>query len=529
MIKTLHKKYKNFHRKFLLAWIGTSFVIALLVSLGMWQYTRYQTLHDFNLHIHHLVFNLDELTENILKSIDSIPSFSGKQTSCEKARPELEKIIFNSPYLSGIVINSPTNDVLCATSGFDMPRPHFDSRQPILFGPMKLLNNPNEVYLIQQRVGENYIGTYFLKDIFENLFKTHDDKFNFTGLYDTLSNKMIFTIGDNFPGKELLAVRGKDDMIVDMNETNQSIAILPTNNLDNIKLVISKNSTDFYKQLLLKLLISLPPLLLLSWWGYHYFRRFISRRFSIDYALRMALNDNRFFPVYQPVRDVPGNRFCGAEVLIRMKTEFDEIIMPEHFIDDAEQSGLIVPITLQLIEGVFQECESMFQKNRSFSLSFNLSPAHFKDKHFFTIFFDLCSKYNIPANQLMLELTERELFNESDGDITDIMKLLRERGYSLAIDDFGTGQANINYLQHFPFNYLKIDKIFVKTIGTGAIIESLNQGIINIGHSLGLTIVAEGVETKQQLDYLLENNVNLIQGWYYAKAMPYEEFSELFM
>ena len=529
MIKTLHKEQQSFHRKFLLAWISTSLVVSLLIFFGLWQYTRYQTLNDFNLNAHRLVFNLDELSENILKSIDSIPNFSGKQTSCEKGRLELEKIIFNSPYLSGIVINSPTNEILCATIGYDMPRPHFDSRHPILFGPMKLLNNPKAVYLIQQRVGENYIGTYFLKDIFDNLFKTNDYKFDFTGLYDTLSKTMIFTIGDNFPGKKFLAGSGKDEMIVDMSDANQSIAILPTNNLDNIKLIISKNSTDFYSKLLSRLLILLPPLLLLSWWNYKYFGRYIRKRFSIDYALRMALVDNRFFPFYQPVRDVQGDRYSGAEVLIRMKTEFDELILPEYFIDDAEKSGLIVPITLQLIECVFQECQPIFKKNDQFSLSFNLTPAHFRDKNFFALFFDLCSKYKIPAKQLMLELTERELFNESDEDLTEIMQLLRKRGYSLAIDDFGTGQANINYLQHFPFNYLKIDKIFVNTIGTGAIIETLNQGIINIGHSLGLTIIAEGVETQQQLDYLTNNNVTLIQGWHFAKAMPYEQFSKLFL
>lgn len=529
MIKTLHKKHKSFHQKFLSGWIITTIAFAVLISFGIWQYARYQTLHEFDLHVHHLAFSLDELAESVLDSLDSIPAYSNTVTSCEQKRPELEKIIFNSPYLSGIVISSFSNEILCATNGSNLARPHYDSKRPVMFGPLKLLNSQNEVYLIQQRVGQYYIGTYFLKDIFDNLFKNHDDKFNFTGLYDTLSHKMIFTIGNDFPGKKLLEKPSIDGMIVDITETNQSIAILPINNLDNIKLVLSKSSTGFLKNMALKLLISLLPLLILSWWFYNYLKGLIRKRFSIENALRTALRENRFYPVYQPVRDVLGNKYSGAEVLIRLKTEFDEIILPEHFIDDAEKSGLIVPITLQLIERVFQECQPIFQQNPAFSLSFNLSPAHFRDKCFFAIFFELCQKYGIPAKQLMLELTERELFNESDKDLTDIMQMLRDRGYSLAIDDFGTGQANINYLQHFPFNYLKIDKIFVQTIGTGAIIESLNQGIINIGHSLGLTMIAEGVETKQQLDYLLENNVTLIQGWYYAKAMPFEQISKLFL
>lgn len=529
MITTLHTEHKNFHQKFLLGWLAITFVLALLISLALAQIIRSQVLRNFDSHVHHLAFTLDELAENVLDSIDAIPIYSDKAISCEKQLPVLEKIIFNSPYLSGIVISSLTGETLCATDGSNMPRPYPNFKHPVLRGPLKLPNNSNDVYLVQKRVGQYYIGTYFLKDILDNLFRNHDDQYDFTGLYDTLSCKMIFSIGNGFPNSKLLQKSSHNDMIIDVNETSQSFAILPINNLDNIKLILGKNSTGFFQYLTITLLIALIPFMLLSWWFYNFFKSIIRKRFSLEYALGMALKEGRFYPVYQPVRDVSNDTYRGAEVLIRLKTEFDEVVLPEHFIDDAEKSGLIVPITLQLIERAFKECQTIFQIKNPFGLSFNLSPAHFRDKNFFPMFFELCEKYNIPANQLMLELTERELFNKSDRDLTQVMHMLRHRGYSLAIDDFGTGQANINYLQHFPFNYLKIDKIFVQTIGTGAIIESLNQGIINIGHSLGLKIIAEGVETKQQLDYLLENNVNLIQGWYYAKAMPFEQFSELFL
>ncbi len=99
---------------------------------------------------------------------------------------------------------------------------------------------------------------------------------------------------------------------------------------------------------------------------------------------------------------------------------------------------------------------------------------------------------------------------------------LRIRGYSLAIDDFGTGHASIQYLQHFPFNYLKIDKIFIQAIGTGAITETLNQAIIHLAHHMELNIIAEGVETEEQLQFLLKNRINFMQGWYFAKALSYE-------
>ncbi len=95
-------------------------------------------------------------------------------------------------------------------------------------------------------------------------------------------------------------------------------------------------------------------------------------------------------------------------------------------------------------------------------------------------------------------------------------------GYTLAIDDFGTGHASINYLRHFPFDYLKIDKLFITAIGTGAVTEALNQSIIQLAKNLKLSIIAEGVESKAQLNYLKTNHVYLVQGWYFAKAMPIE-------
>lgn len=107
------------------------------------------------------------------------------------------------------------------------------------------------------------------------------------------------------------------------------------------------------------------------------------------------------------------------------------------------------------------------------------------------------------------------------------MNELRARGHSLAIDDFGTGHASIKYLQHFPFNYLKIDKLFVHSIGTGAVTETLSQAIIQMANVLKLTIIAEGVETIEQFNFLRHYQINLMQGWYFAKAMPHEQLFQL--
>ena len=196
--------------------------------------------------------------------------------------------------------------------------------------------------------------------------------------------------------------------------------------------------------------------------------------------------------------------------------------MPDLFIEEAEDSGLIVPITLQLVEKTFHQCQDLLQGHPYFHLAFNLSAIHFLDKTFFDKFYELCHVYQINPEQIILELTERRLFDQNDKQSLLIMEEARQKGFSLAIDDFGTGHASINYLQHLPFNYLKIDKQFIQAIGTGAITETLNQAIINMAGTLNLAIIAEGVETVEQYEYLRQQKVDYIQGWYCAKAMSVE-------
>ena len=107
------------------------------------------------------------------------------------------------------------------------------------------------------------------------------------------------------------------------------------------------------------------------------------------------------------------------------------------------------------------------------------------------------------------------------------MHELRQEHFSLAIDDYGTGHASISYLQNFPFNYLKIDKLFIHAIGTNAITESLNDAIIQMAKGLNLTIIAEGVETQEQVEYLVKNGVFYLQGWYFSKAVSIDKIKEL--
>ncbi len=178
-------------------------------------------------------------------------------------------------------------------------------------------------------------------------------------------------------------------------------------------------------------------------------------------------------------------------------------------------------------DGSTDTTASILKKYPYFHLGFNLSALHFTDSSFFSGFNKLKEQYSISPNQIIFEITERDLLDKNDLIFIGKMQELRTEGYSLAVDDYGTGHASISYLHNFPFNYLKIDKLFIQAIGTKAITESLNDAIIQMAKDLNLIIIAEGVETEEQVKYLCENGVRYLQGWYFHKALSAPELSNL--
>lgn len=513
MIKNLPARHRYVRQQLALAWV--LFTLSLMASVAFyeWRYTYVAKLTHFKEQATQFTTVFDNLIKNIRLSVMTLPNYSHSKEGCKTILPQLRSILFNNFYMAGIVISDANHAVLCST--LPSTRAILPSRlpqNPTLTGPIQLNKNTQPVFLLQQPSGDYYLGIYLVKPLFNTLFKNIGSQFDFIGLYDTSQKNMLFYKGD------IQSVDVKHNRL-------KTTLILPVQLFDTLRLVISVKPFEVFHDVILNVLLSITLLIFLSWLLYQYGQTILQHHFSMTYALQKALDKHQFYPVYQPIYDESRQCFCGAEVLIRWQTAFNETIMPDYFIYDAEKSGLIVPITLELIETAFQECQHLLIKRPDMYLSFNLSPAHFRDADFFRLFYDLCHYYQIKASQIMLELTERELFNDSDDSVVVRMNELRQAGYALTLDDFGTGRANINYLQHFPFNYLKIDKLFISTIGTGAITEQLNLGIIAMANSLGLRIIAEGVETREQLDYLRMHQVVYIQGWFYAKAMPYSQLT----
>lgn len=512
MKTNIYRKHDKAQRTLNFLWPLLTILFLIIALHHQWYNYRLQKQQQLELTANNLSLKFDSLLDTVFHSIYSIPLYGRELKNCQNdLLPYLYNLNFNNPAISAAVLSDNNNKIICSTLTPQLALPPPPERTPALTGPITIGSGRVPAFLLQQHLGKYYLGTYIVKSVFMDLFKSV-----------STDDKQIALFDSNL--KKNLLVVGNDPLTTNVKENSVET---PLQSLANIKIIIAASpvkltSSFFYQELPLLLVISLVSSLI-----YFKSRSMLNNRYSLHYALSNALKQNHFQPAFQPIRDHFTDRFCGAEVLLRWQTDSNEIIMPDSFIGDAEKSGLIVPITLQLIAKTFQQAHFFLKRQPNFYLSFNLSANHFSDKDFFLQFYELCADYKILPHQLMLELTERELLDQNDPQIASKMHDLRAKGYSLAIDDFGTGHASIKYLQHFPFNYLKIDKIFIQAIGTGAVTETLNQAIIHLAKCMELNVIAEGVETEEQVHFLLKNNINLMQGWYFAKALSYERLVQI--
>ncbi len=248
------------------------------------------------------------------------------------------------------------------------------------------------------------------------------------------------------------------------------------------------------------------------------------RRLSLSKELERAIKHNELRVYYQPVIDLQTNRCVGAEALLRWLHPERDIIRPDLFVPLAEASGMIVPITEWLIDTVIDEFGQHLKNDKDMHIAINLSPNHFDNGQIIEDTNRHLKESGVDYHQIIYEITERSLIPNKDQQPREIMEKLKSLNAQLALDDFGTGYSSLSYLSSFPLDYLKIDKIFTESIGTGAITENLVDSIIAMAKNLNLSVIAEGIETKEQLEHLKKNGVSYGQGWYYSQPLPFNEF-----
>ncbi len=250
-------------------------------------------------------------------------------------------------------------------------------------------------------------------------------------------------------------------------------------------------------------------------------------RLVIETDLRRAIERAEFVIYYQPQVDLYAREIVGAEALIRWNHPLKGIVPPGQFIQIAEDSGLIVSIGDWILkEGCRQLRAWQDGGMPSIRLSFNVSARQFRDKSLVTSIGDALASARLNAQQIELELTESMVMGSAERFEAGLTEL-KSLGVGLAIDDFGTGYSSLNYLKRFPIDKLKIDQSFVRDLERDPDDAAIARTVIALGRSLKLKVIAEGVETLGQLEFLRLHGCDEIQGYYVAKPMPAADFERL--
>ncbi|GLT13621.1 EAL domain-containing protein [Vibrio algivorus] len=324
---------------------------------------------------------------------------------------------------------------------------------------------------------------------------------------DRIAQSVMTVSGNTYPSNTHL----KPSQFLTMEQSkhlNIQVTIEPSNKLIN----------ELYTN---TLLVTIPISLFLSiFW--HLFSYWYQTRGSLAEKIKKALINNEFFLVYQPLVDSSTSKIKGVEALIRWSHPRSGFIGPDVFIPVAEQHGLINNITDFVFERTLVDWKTHTTNN--LHISINVPPSYLSQNSCLEKLTLLASRYKEQGLKLGIEITERQLLDKSDRAIlTDIKKL----GIDVSIDDFGTGYTSLSVLEDTEFDYLKIDRCFINTIGIKSINSPVLNSIINLANNMNVLMVAEGVETKEQADYLKDHGVQLLQGYFFYKPMSFEEIATL--
>lgn len=249
---------------------------------------------------------------------------------------------------------------------------------------------------------------------------------------------------------------------------------------------------------------------------------------EIQTALSQALQKNELSLDYQPLLDLKSGKIIGIEALLRWHHPTLGNVLPEKFLPVAEESGLILPIGEWVLKTACAQTKIWHDTSAfpNIKISVNISPKQFHQKSFATILSKILKETGIKPESLELEVAEN-LMMEKTEEVREKMKSLKALGIRFAIDDFGRGYFSLNNLKHFPFDTVKIDKIFMSNVVKDADHSSIVKAIIGMTKKMGVGVLAEGVEDKEQVDFLRKHHGQEVQGYYFSKPLSQQACTEL--
>lgn len=238
-----------------------------------------------------------------------------------------------------------------------------------------------------------------------------------------------------------------------------------------------------------------------------------TERMLIEQELRDAIQQRNLVLQYQPLWDIHRQKLWGVECLVRLQNRDGRFISPDEFIDLAEETGLIRRLDQRVIELAMEEL-----KDLDFVCSINLSPSTIRDSEFFAWMHDFALRLGARASCLQIEVTEGTLMQEREVVVARLEEM-RRWGIKVALDDFGVGYSSMSYLKHLPLDVLKLDRSFTTYLGESEIDNRLMDSLIQLGHGLGFKVIAEGVETAEQVHWLKNHQCDLIQGYHISRPL----------
>lgn len=245
------------------------------------------------------------------------------------------------------------------------------------------------------------------------------------------------------------------------------------------------------------------------------------RRLQLDAELRKAIENDEFVPFFQPIVDLRDGPVVGFEALVRWQHPTRGLVSPLEFIPVAEETGLIVHIGWKVLESSCRQLRLLQQQfpDRELSISVNLSKRQLTEKDLVSRIAALIERTKVTPRLLKLEVTESLVMDQAEA-VTPVLADLRKLGVMLAMDDFGTGHSSLSCLHRFPVDYLKIDRAFINNMELNREYAAIVHAVVTLAHNLGMTVVAEGVETQEQVLQLQTLDCDLGQGFLFSKPLP---------
>jgi EAL domain-containing protein (putative c-di-GMP-specific phosphodiesterase class I) len=244
----------------------------------------------------------------------------------------------------------------------------------------------------------------------------------------------------------------------------------------------------------------------------------LSDRLKLEEDIRLGIKNGEFVPYFQPLIDLATQEIAGFEALARWRSADGSMLDAENFIEAAERTGLVAPLTLSIMEQAMTEAREW---PPHLKLAVNVSPVQFRDPTLAEQILKLLSSTGFPANRLEIEVTEGSLLEDREQVLT-IMNSLKNVGVRISLDDFGTGYASLAQVNRLPLDRIKIDKSFITTMVKSQRTAEIVNTIASLGHTLDVPISAEGVESEQIRDALDRYGCSEAQGWLYGRAVSGE-------